>query len=262
MRMKYKTTLLLLLLSVFSVAEPIALAHDCEHEARGTVRGAVLGGAIGFLLGGRDNRLAGTLIGGAAGALIGNAVGREIDEADRCEFSYAYNNALEHNTAGYAESWSGPRGHGEIRIIQTGYTREDHQECRQWGSTYFDAYGSIHQESGYVCRTKTTWVERKRVIWADSDSVLPPYADSAPRSNYDAYHDDSMFISNGEPRQMIRQLRFTYSSREQFFIVQNFTRSLVDRRQFIRNSDRQDILNNVNSDVRYDVRDMLWQVSR
>jgi surface antigen len=97
----------------------------------GALLGAALGGLLGSQIGKGDGRLAGTAIGVLGGAWLGSTLGRQLDEADRAYESRAGARALAAPT-GRQVAWRNPdTGHsGSVRPVRS-WRNAEGQPCRE-----------------------------------------------------------------------------------------------------------------------------------
>jgi surface antigen len=97
----------------------------------GALLGAALGGLLGSQIGKGDGRLAGTAIGVLGGAWLGSSLGRQLDEADRTYERRAGARALAQPT-GRQVAWRNPdSGHsGALRPLRS-WRDADGRPCRE-----------------------------------------------------------------------------------------------------------------------------------
>lgn len=120
----------------------------------GIVGGALAGGAIGALTGGRGGDIvAGAIIGGLVGGVIGNA----LDEEDRRRAYAAEMQALEYGGPGTPVSWTGERGARGTIVPGPYHARGQYQRCREYSHTIY-IQGRPEVARGVACRNPDgTW---------------------------------------------------------------------------------------------------------
>lgn len=139
---RYCFYLATLILSVQLVA-----CADMTKQQAGTGIGAVLGGAIGNAVGGKNKELA-TVIGVAAGAVIGNKIGQYLDEKDQQLASAATTKALDTNKS---QNWTNPDTGNSGKVVVAKATRNKPQQASPQGT----------QTAAKTCKTITQTVTLK-----------------------------------------------------------------------------------------------------
>jgi len=102
---------------IVSLAVMGALLSGCNMgpgQGLGSIAGGGIGALLGSQIGGGRGRLVATAIGAVLGTAAGGMIGKQFDERDKQEVSYAASNAL--NT-GQPVQWTNSQNghHGEIR---------------------------------------------------------------------------------------------------------------------------------------------------
>lgn len=123
-----------------------------QKQMGGAVVGGALGGLLGSQIGGGTGQLAATAAGAVLGMLAGSEVGSSLDRADRLYAARTHHAALEAAPAGTTARWSNPdTGHfGSVTPIRT-YQAPGGRYCREYQQTV--TVGGQHQRAyGTACR--------------------------------------------------------------------------------------------------------------
>jgi surface antigen len=121
--------------------------------------GALAGGALGAVLGGRGagSRVAGAVIGAAGGALLGGAIGASLDQQDRQQASAAEMQALESGAPGAPVAWRSEHSAYYGSVVPGPYYVDRGLRCRQFTHTiYIDGRPEVARNT--ACRNLDgTW---------------------------------------------------------------------------------------------------------
>jgi surface antigen len=132
---------------------------NAPRESSGTAVGAVTGGALGALLGGRGtgSRIAGAVIGAGIGGLLGNRIGASMDEDDRQRAYVAEMDTLERGRPGAPVTWRSERSAYYGTIVPGPYYVERGRRCREFSHTIY-INGRPELARGLACRNPDgTW---------------------------------------------------------------------------------------------------------
>lgn len=77
--MSFRAPIILAAAGVLALAACSPTTEDNRRTRAGLGAGALLGGALGAMVAGDDNRLAGAVVGAAAGSIVGAAIGDRLD---------------------------------------------------------------------------------------------------------------------------------------------------------------------------------------
>ena len=125
-----------------------------ERQAGGAVVGGALGAIVGSQLGARGRRTEGSLLGGVLGAVVGAGVGGSSADCDRYGSNYRYNDSRYGSGYGYpADPRYDDRGYGyDSQAYGYGryeYERSGYDYDRGYNTRYQSGYGP----DSYGCRT-------------------------------------------------------------------------------------------------------------
>ena len=124
---------------------------NMTKEEQGAVGGALVGIALGALLGDAVDCKGCAAIGGAVGGIalgsMGASWGRELDRLDRQQI----NHALEHKRSGVATTWNNPDTGARHQVVVQPAKQEQGTYCREWTDTVTVA-GKRQQLYGKACR--------------------------------------------------------------------------------------------------------------
>ena len=125
-----------------------------EKETTGAILGAALGGLLGAQIGDGSGRLAATALGVAVGGFIGAEAGKSLDRADRVYHDAAARNALWQSPTGTASTWNNPRSGNAGAITPAGdaFTDQRGRACRRFADSVTWADGTQDQTTGVACR--------------------------------------------------------------------------------------------------------------
>jgi surface antigen len=132
---------------IFVLSANIIGCADMTKQQAGTGIGAVVGGALGNAIGGKNKELA-TVIGVAAGAVVGNKIGQYLDEKDQKLASAAATKALDTNKP---QSWTNPETGNSGKIVVAKATNNKPQQANPQGT----------QAAPKTCKTITQTVTLK-----------------------------------------------------------------------------------------------------
>lgn len=95
----------------------LTLAGCATKEQTGTGLGAIVGGAAGYLFGGKYKKVA-TVLGAVAGGFIGNKLGKYLDERDKQRMEEVTKQTI---STGKTHSWSNPEAKtsGKAELVAT-----------------------------------------------------------------------------------------------------------------------------------------------
>jgi surface antigen len=114
--------------------------------------GAVLGGAVGGVIGSRadkEDRAVAIILGTAIGAVIGSKIGQSIDEADRACMGHSLELAARKDTVVWTNSATGVTYH----MTPTRNFQEGKQHCREFTTELHASKGNRHETiTGVACR--------------------------------------------------------------------------------------------------------------
>ena len=114
--------------------------------------GAVLGGAVGGVIGSRadkEDRAVAIILGTAIGAVIGSKIGQGIDEADRACMGHSLELAARKDTVVWTNSATGVTYH----MTPTRNFQEGKQHCREFTTELHASKGNRHETiTGVACR--------------------------------------------------------------------------------------------------------------
>jgi len=129
------------------------------NQNAGAVTGALAGGALGAVLGGRGagSRVAGAVIGATAGGLLGSAIGASLDEQDRQRAYAAEMQALESGAPGAPVGWRSDHSAYYGTIVPGPYYVQSGLRCREYSHTIY-INGRPEIARGTACRNPDgTW---------------------------------------------------------------------------------------------------------
>ena len=122
---------------------------DMNHEDRGVLTGAVIGGLVGSRFGGGAGQVIATGAGAMIGAYLGGQIGQTMDKQDQMHL----NRALETTKTGGVESWKNPDSGNRYRVEPVKTYYQDSRPCRRFKTTAI-IDGRTQTVYGHACRDK------------------------------------------------------------------------------------------------------------
>lgn len=120
---------------------------DMNHEDRGVLTGAVVGGLIGSQFGGGAGQVIATGAGAMVGAYLGGQIGQTMDRQDQMRL----NQALETTKTGEVETWKNPDSGNRYRVEPVKTYYKDSRPCRRFKTTAI-IDGRTQTVYGHACR--------------------------------------------------------------------------------------------------------------
>jgi surface antigen len=122
-----------------------------EKQTGGALVGGALGGLLGSQIGGGSGRLAATAGGAVLGVLLGSEVGKSLDRADRMYAERSYQQA-QSAPVGQQITWSNPQSgnYGTVTPVRDGRDQGGNY-CREYQQTV-TVGGQTQQAYGTACR--------------------------------------------------------------------------------------------------------------